>query len=71
MSENKEYRVEAEVNGSLSVVIEAKSEAEAISKAKVAIEGGEARIDWGEEGSGVITLHMPDTSGMDIQAFEE
>lgn len=63
MSEKKDYRIEAEVNGSLVLFIDAKDKDEAKEKAEAAIEGGEAYINWDHEGNGTVTLHMPGTWG--------
>jgi hypothetical protein len=72
MSKKKEYRVETEVTGSVSLYVSAKDEEEAMQLAEAAIEGGEANIDWREEGHGTITLNMPGThSGSKMRVFEE
>ncbi len=68
MSEKKDYRIEAVVTGNLVIHIEAESEGDAIAQAEASIEGGEALISWGHEGSGMVAFTMP---GTDIQAFEE
>ncbi len=69
MSEKKDYRVEAEVKGTISIFLEAENEAEAIDIAKTAIEGGEANINWGEEGNGMVSFTLPRRES--IEAFEE
>ena len=68
MSVKKDYRIEAVVTGNLVIHIEAESEEDAIAHAETSIEGGEALISWGKEGSGMVSFTMP---GTDIQAFEE
>ncbi len=68
MSVKKDYRIEAVVKGILILNVEAESEEDAIAMAEASIEGGEALVNWGKEGDGMVSFTMP---GTDIQAFEE
>ena len=55
-SKLKEYRVTCSIRGEVEITVRAKSEEAAEQAAEASIEGGEANIDWREEGHGVVRL---------------